>query len=163
MIKLLGLASAAYFTMICETVLAPELSFKAPAACWVWLMLPWIAVTVSGARGIALAAFYGLCVDCLADGMLGPSICLSVLSVSVMQRCVSEKSLQSAMSVGLWTFICCSVLSGILSAIQLSAGLIELPIQTVAFRITACSVLACVAVICVTRIRLFPRTASTNA
>jgi hypothetical protein len=150
--KAVGIAIVAYVTLVCETVIAPTLPFQAPAACWAWLVLPWIAVTWPDGKGIAVAAVFGLSVDCLANGILGPGLCLSVLSTCAMQRFVSENSLRSAISVGLWTFTSCAVLSSVLCAIQLSARVIEMPVKSVAIRIAACSVIASLAAITLTSI-----------
>lgn len=150
--KTLSLIIAAYLTLVCETVLAPALPFQAPAACWAWLVLPWLAVAFPDRRGIIGAALFGLTIDCLAEGLLGPSLCLSVLATFAMQRFVTEKTLQSATGVGMWTFLSCSVSSSVLSAIQVSVGVIELPIQTVAYRVAASSATASIIVVALTSV-----------
>lgn len=161
--KVLALLVAAYLTLVCETVVAPTLAFQAPAACWAWLLLPWLAVVFPDGRGIVLAAIYGLSVDCLAIGILGPSVCLSVLATSVMQRLVSESSLRSALNVGIWTVCSCGLLASILSAIQMSVGVLDSSIQTIAMQITCCSLMAAVVVVTVTSLgRMFQSNDLTN-
>jgi rod shape-determining protein MreD len=145
--KILALIIAAYLTLVCETVLMPALTIQPPAACWVWLVLPWIAVTMPDGRGISTAAFFGLCVDCLAEGILGPGLCLAVIGTSVMQRCVTEDSMRTAFSVSIWTLSSCFVLSSALCSIQLIAGLVELSPQQVVFQVSSCSAIAAAVVV----------------
>lgn len=109
--KIVGLILAAYAALVAETALVPELLPGNPFAVLLWSVLPFIAICLPVARGIAFAALYGFAIDALGSGRLGISISVCVLATLLLQQALPATSLKSFCRVWLTVFATSAVVS----------------------------------------------------
>ena len=109
--KIVGLVLAAYAALVAETTLVPELLPGNPFAVLLWTVLPFVAICLPDARGIAFAATYGFAIDALGSGRLGIAISACVLATLLLQRTLPAASLKGFGRVWLTVFATSAVLS----------------------------------------------------
>ncbi len=102
--KIVGLLIAAYAALVAETALVPELLPGTPFAVLLWTVLPFVAITLPDARGIAFAAVYGFAIDALGSGRLGVTVGVCVLATLLLQRALPATSMRSFGRVWLTAF-----------------------------------------------------------
>lgn len=117
--KILVLPVAAYLLLIAETALGQFVPTHSLTAAFVWLLIPWLAVTLPGARGVVAAAFYGLLADCLASGTPGVFAGVCVAGTYLLQWMLDERSLRTSFRVVAICFACSLLMSMLLTTVRL--------------------------------------------
>ena len=134
--KIIGLLIAAYAALVAETALVPELLPGNPFAVLLWTVLPFVAIALPDARGIAFAALYGFAIDALGSGRLGVMISVCVLATVLLQRVLPATSLKSFRSVWL-TVVATSALVS-MATFGLSSLVAARPSEPVAVLVQLC-------------------------
>lgn len=117
--KLLVLPIIAYLLLLAETAFGQFVPTHGLAAAFVWLLIPWLAVTLPGSPGVIAAAIYGLLADCLASGTPGVFAGVCVAGTYALQRILNEKSLRTSWRVVAISFACSLMLSMVLTTVRL--------------------------------------------
>lgn len=117
--KIVVLPIAAYLLLVAETAFGQFVPGHGLTAAFVWLLIPWLAVTLPGTRGVVAAAVYGLLADCLASGMPGVFAGVCIAGTYLLQRVLDEKSLRTSLRVIAISFASSLILSMLLTTVRL--------------------------------------------
>lgn len=117
--KLLVLPIVAYLLLVAETAFGQFVPAHGLSVAFVWLLIPWLAVTLPGAGGVTAAAVYGLVADCLASGTPGVFAAVCVVGTGTLQRILHEESLRTSWRVIGISFACSLLLSMLLTTVRL--------------------------------------------
>ena len=117
--KFLVLPTVAYLLLVAETAFCQCVPMRGLTAAFVWLLIPWLAVTLPGSTGVVAAAIYGLLADGLASGTPGVFAGVCVSGTFALQRILNDKSLRTSWRVGAISFACSLLLSMLLTTVRL--------------------------------------------
>ena len=117
--KFLVLPTVAYLLLVAETAFCQCVPMRGLTAAFVWLLIPWLAVTLPGTPGVVAAAIYGLLADCLASGTPGVFAGVCVAGTYALQRILNDKSLRTSWRVVAISFTCSLLLSMLLTTVRL--------------------------------------------
>jgi len=117
LVRTLLLVVAAYLLVAVESAVQ-HAGPGNPYGCFVWLLLPWLAVFPSGRGAILLAGGCGFVLDCLSGHHPGLILAATVLATLGLQRLLLPAWLATASRVFLVSFGTCCLMA------LLTAGLI---------------------------------------
>lgn len=89
------LTAAAYVLLAVESTLADG------RGAFAWLLLPWLAVTLSARPSVVAAFVYGLMLDCLSNGHPGVFAGITVLAVAGLRYIIQDWALTTGPRVAL--------------------------------------------------------------
>lgn len=122
MTRYIGLLTAAYTLVVIETSLQTETGLVTPYGSFVWVLLPWLATQSSPSASILAAAFYGLLIDSVSNYHPGLMIAATILATCILQRVLTQKSLDTSPRVFVVSFACACLMAMLVATCSIIAG-----------------------------------------
>lgn len=119
MTKYVTLLIAAYVLLTIETSFQIDTGLVSPCGSFVWMLLPWLATIPSPSHSIFAAAVYGLMIDAASSHHPGLMIAVSVVSVCVLQRVLTPKSLESPIRIFTTSLLCSCLMAMLVATVSM--------------------------------------------